>query len=286
MKAGNLFFVFVLLWACFAQAETQLSELIQAPRAFSIGMTEKELADQNEGLFPGPPIRQEGDDVAFKTFMEVEGMGSPGHRSFYYLFENDALQGVIQTASLLGLDQESAMRISGSNYKRVLEAVSGQPVKSEILRKDGESFANVTLEKWSLDDPSIDVFHVATNYESSVGVLASGTRFPTGQLFVSAEDSRFRGQILDDATIVDTSRVELQNTAGLRLDRRHREGRDLEPFGSEERERVVESHEDPRLAEGAETENEDALRYWLWGLLVIAGLGCLYVFFKVRPGSG
>jgi hypothetical protein len=168
----------------------------------------------------------------------------------------------------------------------LLEVVSSRPVTSKILRKDGESFANVTLEKWSLDDPSIDLFHIATNYESSVGVLASGTRFPTDQLFVSAEDPRFRGQVMDDATIVDTSRVELQDTAGLRMDSRHREGRDREPFDSKERERIVESHGDPRLAEGAETDDEDAPRYWLWGLLVIAGLGFLYVFFKVRPGSG
>jgi hypothetical protein len=217
MKLININFLFIFMWASTAQSEIDMSKIFQAPRDFSLGMGASMLVDQKDGLFHGPSVGVKGDKISFKTFMEIEGLGSPGHRSFYYLFEDDKLQGVIKTISLIGLVEDEAFRISALNYKSVLDAVSGNSEKSQILRKDSEGFAKVTLEKWTIGDEMLNVFHVATNYESSVGVLYVNTNFPTEQLFISAADQRFQGQISEKGNIVDFSREDLLKVAGIQV---------------------------------------------------------------------
>lgn len=282
MKLINTISFFVFLWASTAQSEIDVTKIIQAPREFSVGMTESKLASQKEGLFPGPSVSLEGSNVSFKTFMEIDGMGSPGHRSFYYLFEDDKLQGVIQTTSLLGLDEDEAVRIASFNYKRVLEAVSGRSEASEILRKDGDSFSKVTLERWSIDNETMNVFHVATNYESSVGVLSSDTRFPTAQLFVPAEDQRFQGQIKDEATIADISRVVLQKVAGLQIDDRQRERRDLAPSNPQYKADHHELDQDKNSASNTQGSDEYVPPHLIWMLMAFVFFGVVYVFWKIR----
>lgn len=282
MKPINEILLFLLLWALNAQAEIDATKLIQAPREFSVGMTESMLSGQKDGLFPGPSIRIEGGNFFFKTFMEIDGMGSPGHRSFYYLFEDNELQGVIQTTNLIGLEKDEATRIAAFNYNGILRAVSGQSKTSEILRKDGESFSKVTLERWSINDGAISVFHVATNYESSVGVLSSHTHFPTDQLFVSAADQRFQGQIRDEATIVDIPREELRKTVELRPRERKREDSNLASSKLQEKANYHELDKGKSSTSSVQDPNEYAPPYFKWMLITCVFLSVIYVFWKIR----
>jgi hypothetical protein len=282
MKTINEIFLFLFLLALNAQAEIDLTKLIQAPREFFVGMTESKLSAQKDGLFPGPAVRSESSDFSFKTFMEIDGMGSPGHRSFYYLFEDDKLQGVIRTTSLLGLVENEGRRIAAFNYNRVLEAVSGQSEISEILRKDGDSFSRVTLEKWSINNEAISVFHVATNYESSVGVLSSDTHFPTAQLFIAAADQRFQDQIKDKATIVDTPRRELQKFTNMRLGDRKRDDRELAPSNPQEKANHHEPAQSESNTSSVQDPNDYAPPYLKWMLIACVFLGVIYVFWKIR----
>jgi hypothetical protein len=282
MKAINKIFLSLFLLALNAQAEIALSKLVQAPREFFVGMAERTLLDQKDGLFPGPSVRLESSAYSFKTFMEIDGMGSPGHQSFYYLFEDNKLQGVIQTTSLLGLVEDEARRIATFNYNKVLEAVSGQSEISEILRKDGESFSRVTLEKWNINNESINVFHVATNYESSVGVLSSDTHFPTAQLFIAGTDQRFQDQIKNEATIVDTPRGELLKVTSMRLTDRKREGRELGPSNLQEKVNHHEPAQSESNTSSIQDSNEHAAPYLKWILITCISLGMIYVFWKIR----
>lgn len=282
MKPINEIFLFLFLWALPAQAVIDVTRLIQAPREFSVGMAESKLSDQKDGIFSGPSVRSEDTNFSFKTLMEIDGMGSPGHRSYYYLFEENKLQGVIQTTSLLGLDKDEATHIAAFDYKRVLKAISGQPKISEILRKDGESFSKVILEKWSVNNGEISVFHVATNYESSIGVLSSDTHFPIAQLFISAADQRFQGQIRAEATIVDTPREELRKVVDLRL--RDRKSKNPIVASSKPQENVNHHKvdEDNSTTLIVQNTNKYAPPYLKWMLIACMFFSVIYVFWKIK----
>ena len=282
MKTINKIFFFLFLLALNAQAEIDLSKLVQAPRELFVGMAESKLLAQKDGFFPGPSVRLESSAYSFKTFMEIDGMGSPGHRSFYYLFEDDKLQGVIQTTSLLGLVEDEARRIAAFNYNKVLEVVSGQSEISEILRKDGESFSRVTLERWNINNEAISVFHVATNYESSVGVLSSDTHFPTAQLFIAAADQRFQGQIKDEATIIDTPRKELQKVTNMRPGDRKKENRELAPSNPQKEADNHELAQSENNTSSVQDSNQYVPPYLKWMLIACVLLSIIYVFWKNR----
>ena len=285
MKAINKIFLFLFLLALNAQAEN-LSKLVQAPREFYVGMAESKLLAQKDGLFPGPSVRLESSAYSFKTFMEIDGVGSPGHRSFYYLFEDDKLQGMIQTTSLLGLVEDEAKRIAAFSYNRVLEAVSGQSEISEIRRKDGESFSKVTLESWNINNEAITVFHVATNYESSVGVFSSDTHFPTAQLFIAAADQRFQDQIKNEATIVDTPRGELRKVTNMRLGDRRKENQELTPSNSQKKAENYEPAQSENNTSSGQDFHEYVTLYLKWMLIVSVFLSVIYVFWKIRKNRG
>lgn len=265
---------------------TPLPKLIGSPRDLHFRMTESELANQKSGLFPGPSVLPDNGGSSFKTFMEIDGMGSPGHRSYYYLFEDNELHGVVQTTSLLGIEKAEATRIAALNYKKVLELVTGQPDTTEILRADGGGFSRVTLETWSIDDdPGMKVFHVSTNCESTVGVLYGKTHFPTDQLFVSSDDKRFQGQIGNNGTIVDVSRAILQSSANPKdVDRNRPSGESgisNRQFGDPNPSH--QSNENGAVHDGKSTNA--AFSYSAWILAVIVILGILFVIWKGKKGD-
>jgi hypothetical protein len=104
-----------------------------------------------------------------------------------------------------------AKSIAGKNYKRVTAALSSEPDQVGILRKDGDLFSSVTLDQWTFNrDPSLKAFHVATNKESSIGVIFGDSSFPISQIFLSSADKIFEGMIRDNPSIVDVPRDELE----------------------------------------------------------------------------
>ncbi len=198
-------------------AKNMLHEILLTPDGIVFGMPESDLTTNRNSVFPGPALISKDESNSLKTFMEIEGMGAPGHKSFYYLFENNKLQGVIKTESLMGFDKAQAKSVVIENYKRIYARAFGKADSQSILRKGDVGFAKVTLNKWSGDEePFLDVFHVATNKESTVGVILRDSNIPIPQLFIPANDERFRGGPVDDSTIVDVPLDELERACDSR----------------------------------------------------------------------
>lgn len=205
--------ILILSYFCVSltQGKNLLHEVLLTTKDVALGMTEDDLAATHGSLFPGPLVAATDQGTSFKILMELQGMGSPGHKTIFYLFENKELQGVIVTVSLIGLDETRAKSIAGKNYKRVTAAFSSEADQVRILRKDGDFFSSVTLDQWTFNrDPSLKAFHVATNKESSVGVIFGNSSFPIPQIFLSSADKRFDGMIQENPSIVDVPRDELE----------------------------------------------------------------------------
>ncbi len=203
--------IFSYFCVSLTQGQNLLHEVLLTTKDVALGMTEDDLAATNDSLFPGPLVAATDQETSFRILMELQGMGSPGHKSIFYLFENKELQGVIVTVSLVGLDETRAKSIAGKNYKRVTAALSSEADQVGILRKDGDLFSSVTLDQWTFNrDPSLKAFHVATNKESSVGVIFGDSSFPISQIFLSSADKRFERMIRDNPSIVDVPRDELE----------------------------------------------------------------------------
>ncbi len=192
-------------------AKNMLHEILLTPDGIVFGMTESDLTTNRNSVFPGHALISKNGSNTLKTFMEIEGMGAPGHKSFHYLFENNRLQGVIKTESLIGFDEAQAKSVVIANYKRIINLASGKPDSQSILRMGGDGFAKVTLNKWICDEePFLNIFHVATNKESTVGVILRDSNIPIPQLFIPATDERFRGMPLDDPSIIDVPLDEIE----------------------------------------------------------------------------
>lgn len=164
-----------------------------APSGVSLGMHFERLKAVRPTIFRGPsaedPRKLDGGIQCYVTFMEVEGIGNPGHTSYWYLLDNGEVVGIIKTLSGSGVDEDVHEKTTRSLFFE-LTASLGSPEQRSVVRRDGVSFSSVRADVWEDSVSGRKIFFVATNKEITIAVLSKSS-FPVDQVFIKPNFERF-----------------------------------------------------------------------------------------------
>lgn len=192
------------------------------PDGVKLGMTIDEVKELRTDLLPASkPRSKEHPNVEFKMHSEVIGMHEPGATNFYYFFTEGILEGILKTRSLDTLDELAEKELLQASAESFFKPL-GASETTNIIRGTGVTdtpFGVATLDKWSISDGAdLNIFHVATTRELSVGVVLTESRYPVKQIFLSADDPRFEEYLETNRSSMDNDRS-LLLTAPVSSDR-------------------------------------------------------------------
>ena len=210
----------VLVLGCLAVVSAQnfesaISRIV--PSGVRLGLDAEELKANRENLYEGPsaalPGSSQADSMRFATYMEIQGMGKPGHVSYCYLLSENSVVGVIKTTSLIGIHNE-AQRTSAQSLYGEFTDLLGFSQQQLILRKGTTAFVPVRSDVWKDPESGSAIYFIATDKEITVAALAQ-SNFPIEQVFIRPDAERFPIESPAEASIRDLDRPDAgksQNT--------------------------------------------------------------------------
>ncbi len=217
MKTSHLPLLGVLLLAC---GNTALSDIknVQAailPHGVVLGMSTETLKKIRTNIFPGPGKPATNDnqghnDLGYESFMEIEGMGKPGHVSYWFFAQNGEVIGVVRTRALIGVSDLTTLQEPDGLY-RLLAHEMGSASSRPILRKGKNAFVPVQADVWKDASTGWQGYYVATDQELSLAIV-DPARFPLAEVFINPQDSRFELEPSDQRTIHDRGRPVIRET--------------------------------------------------------------------------
>jgi hypothetical protein len=196
----------MLLVATADAAESSAAEALIAPDQVTLGMSLASLKAVRPKVFDGPEASRPNDPQQRKwpTMMEIVDLGQPSQVSFWYLFSNDKLTGLLRTRNLVLVPPERR-NVQASSLYAGFARLLGVPRQESLLRKGDVSFVPVRADVWT-DDATQRIFYfIATTKEITTAVVASSD-FPMEQVLIRPDPKRF--EIADKAaqTVADLPR--------------------------------------------------------------------------------
>lgn len=291
------FFVSLLLvvfGGCVSNAaEVEFSSIASkvAPKGVSLGMSFERLKAARPAIFSGPSAEDPSTQVRgierYATFMEVEGVGNPGHTSYWYLLSDGVVVGVIKTLSGLGVDEDVHEKTARDMFLE-LAASLGVPDQLSVVRGDGVSLSLVRADVWEDSESGREIFFVATNKEITLATLSKSS-FPIDQVFIKPDSERFPGIGASTSSLDDLERPSAFDTStGLVSTQKSSSKENSSDMSSvlepEENVEVSEGHPD----EGAVSSDVDQSRSFfslkgvLITLLAVGGVVILTISLKRR----
>jgi len=181
-----------------------------APSGVYLGLDSNELKATRPDVFEGPlaatSLSSPSDAQEFPTYMEVQGMGKPGHVSYWYLLSENKVVGVLKTTNLVGVDEE-VQKESAQSLFRELASLLGHSRQESILRRGETGFVPVRADFWKDPDTGTAIYFIATDKEITVAAL-SQSNFPIGQILISPDAQRFPLENPTEVSIRDLERPE------------------------------------------------------------------------------
>ena len=176
------------------------------PGGVRLGMGVAEIKQARPATFEGPPASSPtGVDLnTYRTLIEVQNVGAPGHLSYWYLCSHEQVVGVLRTRSLVGIAPETATLAAQQMYSQFVEKL-GTAREETLLRKGGTAFVPVRADVWISSESGRTIYFIATNKEMTVAVVEA-TDFPLAQVFIKPDPQRFPLEEPDKRSVLDLER--------------------------------------------------------------------------------
>ena len=271
-KICRALLVGVLLVATAEAAAPSTAEVLIAPGQVALGMSLAALKAVRPKAFDGPGASRPNDPQQRKwpTMMEVIDLGQPSQVSFWYLFSNDKLSGLLKTRNLVLVSPEMRNGEASDAYDSLAELL-GEPRQESLLRKGDASFVPVRADVWTDDVKRLSFYFIATTKEITIAVVAPGD-FPMEQVLIRPDPKRFEVEDKTAQTVVDLPR-------SLPL------GEGGEPRASRTLVPSIPSQSQPKQVRPTTSVNppkadqpkDGAQSFGLWTLGIIVALGALWM---------
>lgn len=177
--------------ACLASAQ-DFNAAVETiiPEGIRLGMGVADLQQVRPTTFEGPAVALPGgqDAKMYRTLMEVQNIGAPGHLSYWYLCSHEKLVGVLLTRSLVGIDTESSKDAAQQTFSKFAQQL-GSARKETLLRKGEAAFVPVRADVWRSKEGRA-IYFIATDREMTVAVVEPSD-FPLAQIFIRPDPQRF-----------------------------------------------------------------------------------------------
>jgi hypothetical protein len=200
----------ILLATSADAADFSAAEALIAPGQVRLGMSIADLKAVRPKVFEGPETRRP-DDVQnrmWPTLMEVIDLGKPSQASFWYLFSNDKLIGLLRTRNLVLVSSEGRNAEASAAYD-AFAGLLGVPRQESLLRKGDRSFVPVRADVWTDDAARLSFYFIATTKEITTAVVTPSD-FPTEQVFIRPDPKRFEIEDKKSQTVNDLPRSQAQ----------------------------------------------------------------------------
>ncbi len=203
--------IVILVLCCLGSVSAQNFESAVsriAPSGVSLGLTVEVLKATRPDVYQGPSAAMPGlprvDSKQFVSYMEVQGIGQPGHVSYWYLLAQNQVVGVLKTTRLVSISGEARDSAAQSLF-RELTTLLGDSKQESILRKGGTAFVPVRSDVWKDSESGSAIHFIATDKEITVAALAQ-SNFPIEQVFIRPNPERFPLENPAEASIRDLER--------------------------------------------------------------------------------
>lgn len=258
-----------------------------APSGVRLGLNVEELKATRPDVYQGPsaamPGSPQADSKQFATYMEVQGMGQPGHVSYWYLLSKNQVVGVLKTTNLVGIDEE-ARGTSAQTLFRELTSLLGVSQQESILRKGGTAFVPVRSDVWKDSESGRAIYFIATDKEITVAALAQ-SNFPIEQVFIRPNTERFPLENPAEASIRDLDRPNLDKSPITQRSARAHGNPDLQSTPSTKAGTTDQLAKQPS-ASGGVIEEQNKQRSFpvvlVFGAVVLAALALAVFYYKRR----
>jgi len=202
----------VLFWCCLFTVATLQAQNFDAavnqiaPSGVQLGTFVEDLKAARTNLFEGPVATWPGvqQSKTYPIFMENQGVGAPGHLSYWYLTAQDRVVGVLKTRSLVGISRESGEEDARQMFLRLSKQL-GQARQETLIRKGVIGFVPVRSDVWNDPSSGGKVYFIATDKEITVAAVEASD-FPLGQIFIRPNDERFPLENESERTVHDIAR--------------------------------------------------------------------------------
>jgi len=192
--------------ACLASAQ-DFNAAVETiiPEGVRLGMGVADLQQARLTTFEGPAVALSGgqDAKMYRTLMEVQNIGAPGHLSYWYLCSHEKLVGILRTRSLVGIDPESSKDATQQAFSKLAQQL-GSARQETLLRKGEAAFVPVRADVWRSKEGKA-IYFIATDREMTVAVVEP-TDFPLAQIFIRPDPQRFPMEEPEKRTIADLER--------------------------------------------------------------------------------
>lgn len=265
--------------------ESAISKI--APSGVRLGLNVEELKATRPDVYQGPSAAMPGSPQAdfkqFATFMEVQGMGQPGHVSYWYLLSQNQVVGVLKTTNLVGIDDE-ARGTSAQSLFRELTSLLGGSQQESIIRKGGTAFVPVRSDVWKDSESGRAIYFIATDKEITVAALAQ-SNFPIEQVFIRPNAERFPLENPAEASIRDLDRPNLDKSPITQRSAQAHGNPDVQ-FTPSAKARTTDQLAKQPSASGGVIEEQNKQRSFplilVFGAVVLAALALAAFYYKRR----
>ena len=270
----------VLLVATAEGAELSPAEVLIAPRRVALGMSLAALKEARPNAFEGPEASRPNDPQQrkWRTMMEVIDLGQPSQASFWYLFSNDKLSGLLKTRNLVLVSPASRNSEASDAYDAFAELL-GEPRQETLLRKGDASFVLVRADVWTDDVKRISFYFIATTKEITTAVV-SPSDFPMEQVLIRPDPERFEVEDKTAQTVVD-----LPRSQPLGGDGKLGPSKTLVPSISSQSHQKKARQTTSVNSQKADQPKDEVPSFGLWTLGIVIALGTLWMTWRTISKS-
>lgn len=270
----------LLLVASVDATESSVAKALIAPGDVTLGMSLAALKTVRPKVFNGPEASRPNDPEQRKwpTMMEVIDLGQPSQVSFWYLFSNDKLTGLLRTRNLVLVppDERNAEALSAYDS---FTGVLGDPRQEIFLRRGDASFVPVRADVWADNVAQLSFYFIATTKEITTAVVATSD-FPMEQVLIRPDPKRF--EVEDEAaqTVADLPRSQPKGEAGTATIKKVR----TIPSPSLSESNQVKPTRSVNTSK-AEQPDKNVQLFVLWALVITIALGALWMSWRTPSKS-
>jgi hypothetical protein len=258
-----------------------------APPGVRLGLSLDELKVTRPAVIEGPSATMPGStrtaSPQFPTYMENQGVGRPGHISYWYLLSQDKVVGILKTTNLVGVDLEAGNMTAQRMFSELAELL-GRGQEESILRKGQTAFVPVRADVWKSAKSGQSIYFIATDKEITSAALAQSD-FPFSQVLIRPNAERFPLEAPAERTIRDLERTspaepERKQVAALATPTADIESKPAVKNADSSNQSISQTPDDKPNADTE--ENPFWLLFVVFGIAIFAGVAIAVRYFGKR----